>query len=173
MKTKWQLYPSVVCILFQDTLLIFTFWSVSWSVEHSYIVLCLSASAVVVQFLDTCYASGPLLIINSSWVSCSVSSTELDSGDASSEPSVPFSVCTGTLSLLQSSLSSLFQLLEQKFCRLGGLNSSSFHSSGGWKSRIKFLADLMSHWGPFSYFADGYLAVSPHGEQRSPLCLFL
>ena len=60
------------------------------------------------SFLDTCYASGPLLIINSSWVSCSVSSTELDSGDASTEPSVPFSVCTGTLSLLQSSLSSLF-----------------------------------------------------------------
>ena len=35
-------------------------------------------------------------------------------------------LCTGALSLLPSSLSSLFQLLEQKDCRLSGLNSSSF-----------------------------------------------
>ena len=44
-------------------------------------------------------------------------------------------LCTGTLSLLPRSLSSLFQLLEQKHCRLSGLNSSSF--SQFWRLEVQ------------------------------------
>lgn len=65
-------------------------------------------------------------------------------------------LCTGTLSLLPSSLSILFRLLERKDCRLSGLNSSS--SSQFWRLEVQdqsvSVVGLvgLSRWFAYSHF---------------------